>query len=208
MVIAYMKGYLMNWRLVAWLCNIYTIVPVILVLLIPESPAWLVSKGKNEEAGKSLAWLYKYHPQPEHKVGTKAFPTFKQCIQWYHKGRYLVPFSFPPIKHKALFLLFLSVTKLFLLMFQSETLGELHLNALKKEHQQKLEEQARSSANNRTRKLKAFLKPTGYKPILLLIGLFFFQQFSGIYITLFYAVTFFKVHPSCCTTLTPETDAF
>lgn len=37
-------------------------------MFIPESPAWLVSKGKIEQAGKSLDWLYKYHAQPEHKV--------------------------------------------------------------------------------------------------------------------------------------------
>lgn len=73
-------------------------------------------------------------------------------------------------------------------------MGRLHLASLQKEHQQKLEEQARMSGNNGTlERLKGFLKPTGYKPIILLIGLFFFQQFAGIYITLFYAVTFFKV---------------
>jgi len=37
-----------------------------------------------------------------------------------------------------------------------------------------------------------FLQPTAYKPLLILSGLFVFQQFSGTYITLFYAVTFFK----------------
>lgn len=68
MVLAYLKGWLINWRLVAWLCNIYTIVPAILIMFIPESPAWLVSKGRDEQAGKSLDWLYKYHAQPEHKV--------------------------------------------------------------------------------------------------------------------------------------------
>nr|CAD7607169.1 unnamed protein product [Timema genevievae] len=44
-------------------------------------------------------------------------------------------------------------------------------------------------------RMKGFLKPTGYKPMLVLSGLFFFQQFSGIYSTLFYAVTFFEVVP-------------
>lgn len=81
-----------------------------------------------------------------------------------------------------------------MILFQSETLGELHLRALQKEHQQKLEEQARYTGNKRTQKLKnLFLEPTGIKPLIILIGLFFFQQFSGIYITLFYAVTFIQV---------------
>lgn len=64
---------------------------------------------------------------------------------------------------------------------------------LLKERKQKLDEEALTKDNIRMRKFKSFLKPTGYKPLFILIGLFFFQQFSGIYITLFYAVTFFEV---------------
>lgn len=42
-------------------------------------------------------------------------------------------------------------------------------------------------------KWAGFIKPTGYKPMILLFWLFLIQQFSGIYITLFFAVTFFQV---------------
>lgn len=66
----------------------------------------------------------------------------------------------------------------------------MQLTALRKEHDKRKSEQTDS---NRINKIKAFLKPTGYKPLGILFGLFFFQQFSGIYITLFYAVTFFEV---------------
>lgn len=51
----------------------------------------------------------------------------------------------------------------------------------------------RRGNNGGAAKFREFLKPTGYKPILILLGLFFLQQFSGIYITLFYSVSFFKV---------------
>lgn len=44
-----------------------------------------------------------------------------------------------------------------------------------------------------TSKWAGFFRPTGYKPMILLFFLFLIQQFSGIYITLFYAVTFVKV---------------
>lgn len=138
MVIAYLKGWYMSWRLVAWLCNIYTIVPAIMIFIIPESPIWLVSKGKVEEAAKSLAWINKYQPQPINK---------------------------------------------------NETLAEMQLAALQKEHENKMSEQKNQDFTTR---IKGFTKPTGYKPLLILMGLFFFQQFSGIYITLFYAVTFFE----------------
>lgn len=42
-------------------------------------------------------------------------------------------------------------------------------------------------------KWAGFFRPTGYKPMIVLFFLFLIQQFSGIYITLFYAVTFFQV---------------
>lgn len=69
MVIAYAKGAFMSWRLVAWLSIIYTIVPVVLIqIFVPESPVWLVSKGRMEDAAKSLKFLYRAYPQPDHTV--------------------------------------------------------------------------------------------------------------------------------------------
>ncbi|XP_044762796.1 facilitated trehalose transporter Tret1-like isoform X1 [Coccinella septempunctata] len=140
MVMVYAKGWFMNWRTVAWLSNIYTIVPCILIMFIPESPAWLVSKGRTEDALKSLDWINKYQPQPENRA---------------------------------------------------ESLAELQLAALQKEHQKKMESEALTGTGIMTR-IKDFMKPTGYKPLIILVGLFFFQQFAGIYITLFYSVQLFK----------------
>lgn len=55
MVLSYLKGAYLDWRLVAWLNIIYAVVPVVLVeLWVPESPVWLVSKGRIEDAKKSL----------------------------------------------------------------------------------------------------------------------------------------------------------
>jgi facilitated trehalose transporter len=69
MVIALVTGAYLDWRMVSWLSLIYTIVPiVILQFFVPESPVWLVSKGRREEATKSLEILYRKYPQPQHTV--------------------------------------------------------------------------------------------------------------------------------------------
>ncbi|KAF5284710.1 hypothetical protein FQR65_LT13446 [Abscondita terminalis] len=142
MVVVYLKGWFLDWRLVAWLTNIYTLISVVMIMFIPESPVWLVSKGRIEQARKSLEWINRFQPQPEHK---------------------------------------------------SESFAEMQLAYLQKEHMLKKEQEAQVlGSDGSKRKLMMFFQPTGYKPLLILTGLFFFQQFSGIYITLFYAVTFFK----------------
>lgn len=82
----------------------------------------------------------------------------------------------------------------------NESLADMHLNALIREKEAKRHERMRRNSKSddetdmKTRpKWTGLLKPTGYKPLLILSGLFILQQFSGIYITLFYAVTFFQV---------------
>lgn len=74
-----------------------------------------------------------------------------------------------------------------------------HLDSLIREKEAKHMQRVRNSSKPDVTKTKNkskfqyFLEPTGYKPLLSLFGLFLIQQFSGIYITLFYAVTFFQV---------------
>lgn len=74
---------------------------------------------------------------------------------------------------------------------RTETMAELQLKLLQKERQIKLEEESIRGTGIGV-KIRQFLLPSGYKPTLILFGLFFFQQFSGIYITLFYSVTFLE----------------
>lgn len=66
----------------------------------------------------------------------------------------------------------------------------MNLAALQKEHALRCEE---NQSTDIVQKLKLFLQPVGYKPFLILSGLFFFQQFAGTYVVLFYTVQFFKV---------------
>lgn len=141
MVLCYLKGAYLPWRTVAWITLIYGIVPVGLVqFLVPESPVWLVSKGRLDDAKKSLAWLYKNQTSEEGKT----------------------------------------------------SVAEVQFINIMKENEIKLSEQRRSKYGNTSHKWRGFLKPTGWKPMAILFLFFSFQQFSGIYITLFYAVTWFQ----------------
>ncbi|XP_047355415.1 facilitated trehalose transporter Tret1-like isoform X1 [Vespa velutina] len=140
MLLSYLKGAYIHWRLVAWLSIIYAVVPIILIqFFVPESPVWLVSKGRVDDARKSLEWLYK----SDEKQGTVSQ-------------------------------------------------AEAQFALIMKENEIKLSEQRRSKHGNAFNKLRGFLKPTGWKPMTILFLFFMFQQFSGIYITLFYAVTWFQ----------------
>ncbi|XP_023288156.1 facilitated trehalose transporter Tret1 [Orussus abietinus] len=140
MLLIYAKGAYLSWRLAAWLSIIYAVVPVVLVqAFVPESPVWLVSRGRIEEARKALEWFYKSDAK-QGKISA----------------------------------------------------AEAQFTTIMKENEIKLSDQRRSKHGGLSTKLRAFLKPTGWKPMCILFFFFLFQQFSGIYITLFYAVTWFQ----------------
>ncbi|GLH06724.1 Uncharacterized protein GBIM_12179 [Gryllus bimaculatus] len=141
MLIVYGEGAVVGWRAAAWTSLAYVLLPVLPVLLwLPESPSWLVAKGRTEDAERALAWL----------TGKQAAAVKQQVAS----------------------------------MVKSQDVRA-------------------APANTMRVRLDTFLQPCGYKPLLILFGLFLIQQFSGIYITLFYAVNFFKVGLSvycatCC----------
>uniref|UniRef100_A0A1B6CBK7 Major facilitator superfamily (MFS) profile domain-containing protein n=1 Tax=Clastoptera arizonana TaxID=38151 RepID=A0A1B6CBK7_9HEMI len=56
-IIEYFLGAIMNWRSAIIITSFFPVVSFLLILLIPESPIWLVSKGRVRDAEKSLCWL-------------------------------------------------------------------------------------------------------------------------------------------------------
>ncbi|KAF5284927.1 hypothetical protein FQA39_LY16882 [Lamprigera yunnana] len=133
-VLVYLKGSFLHWRTVAWLTNVYITVPIVIMFFfLPESPAWLVSKGHIAQARDSIAWFYKYYPASSNMVEEKVI--------------------------------------------------ELIRDQERKQTDSKFEWKEQ---------IKMFLLPTFYKPFLILMVLFCFQQNSGISIIIFNSVIFFK----------------
>lgn len=143
MILSYLAGAFLNWRILALLSMFFTIFPVVLIsIYVPESPVFLVSRGKIEAAAKSLKYLYSRYPQPENTL---------------------------------------------------ESLADMHLRVLIRENEKRIADNTQASGKQQS-KWAGFRKPTGYKPLVILFFLFLIQQFSGIYITLFFSVTFLQVY--------------
>ncbi|XP_050299528.1 facilitated trehalose transporter Tret1-like isoform X2 [Anthonomus grandis grandis] len=141
MVLTYMLGWYLHWRTLAWICNVFIIVPCLVCIIIHESPSWLILKGKYDQAKKSLNWIHKYQKKPG----------------------------------------------------EQETYADLQYKILQEEQEKKKIELAKQKSQKGIRFImQEFLKPTGWKPLLILTGLFFFQHFSGIYITMFYSISFIQ----------------
>jgi hypothetical protein len=71
-------------------------------------------------------------------------------------------------------------------------MADLKLKELLLEKEKRLAQNLNANLEKQS-KWRAFLRPSGYKPLIILFFLFVIQQFSGVYITLFYAVTFLEV---------------
>lgn len=56
-LISHLLGTFLDWQLTAIICAVCPLISFVCMLLAPESPSWLLSKGKVEAALKSFKWL-------------------------------------------------------------------------------------------------------------------------------------------------------
>ncbi|XP_026494478.2 facilitated trehalose transporter Tret1-like [Vanessa tameamea] len=63
----YVIGDLLSYNLILWVCLTIPTVHVVVFLFMPESPSYLVKKGRVEDASKALAWL-RCEPENDAKV--------------------------------------------------------------------------------------------------------------------------------------------
>lgn len=66
---AYVLGAVTDWRTTAWICGTSSVITLVLTFLFSyESPIWLVSRGRLEDAGKSLRAYARYNETEELRV--------------------------------------------------------------------------------------------------------------------------------------------
>uniref|UniRef100_A0A182PHI4 Major facilitator superfamily (MFS) profile domain-containing protein n=1 Tax=Anopheles epiroticus TaxID=199890 RepID=A0A182PHI4_9DIPT len=61
-LLAHLFGTFFRWQTAALLCSLFMIVAYLLMLVSPESPAWLLARGERVEAESSFRWLRGYDP--------------------------------------------------------------------------------------------------------------------------------------------------
>ncbi|XP_050307000.1 facilitated trehalose transporter Tret1 isoform X2 [Anthonomus grandis grandis] len=109
----FLLGTFFYWRTVALICSIMPVISCFLLFFVPESPYWLVSKNRLEEAQMSIAWLRGWLDMVEveeefkefHKLlisksqsetdvkSTNLLSSLKTNIHLYLQKRFLWPFS-------------------------------------------------------------------------------------------------------------------
>jgi SP family facilitated glucose transporter-like MFS transporter 8 len=137
----YVLGFIAPWQRVAALCTLCALLSFIAMCAVPESPAWLASHGRTDEALSALVWFRRNRATAEAE------------------------------------------------------LTELTETVAKEKNNNCLGSPMSSNRRNLLAVrniLKPFLLPTAWKPFLILLLFFAFQEGSGIYIILYYAVNLFQ----------------
>ncbi|XP_071455063.1 facilitated trehalose transporter Tret1-like [Hetaerina americana] len=202
----YTLGWLFTWRTVALVPAAWILICLIVLATIPESPVWLVSHKRFEEAKRAIYWFHRVKPVHISSITDKESKVFAKSIEFKQTGDILdegIEFedSFVAQQRQkaelAYNLLLEEQVKISLdgrkdyTNSPSETL--LSDGSTKKIATDIPYDEAKGNRTGLMQRLAIlFTKPAGLKPLIILTIIFFFQQYAGVYITLFYAVNVFK----------------
>ncbi|KAJ1528408.1 hypothetical protein ONE63_006822 [Megalurothrips usitatus] len=126
-LVVYTLGFFAAWHIVAALCTIFALFSLVAISLVPETPPWLASRGREAEARTALVWLRR-----SPAAADKELDEIKESLAHAEKER--------------------------------------------------------EAGAGRC----SFVNPAIWKPFVLLLAFFFFQEGSGIYVVLYYAVSLFQ----------------
>lgn len=56
-LLSHVWGAQLTWKMTAIVCSMFPIISMVIISLSPESPSWLVSKGKYDDAKKAFRWV-------------------------------------------------------------------------------------------------------------------------------------------------------
>lgn len=146
-VLIYVFGWILkeDWGTAAYLSAILPAISLImLTIYLPESPVWLVSKKREDEAKKNMRKIYG-----------------KNCEN--------------------------IIANDFDLLIKSREVNDRKIIV-----QGSMQKVSNPKNSFLSRKLKYLKRPTFWKPFLILLGYFFFQQISGSFVVIFYAIDIVK----------------
>ncbi|KAJ9592816.1 hypothetical protein L9F63_015507, partial [Diploptera punctata] len=67
-LVSYLLGAWLPWNQLAWASAVFPALLIFVMLPLPESPAWLLSRGRLAEADKSLKWLHHQPRSPNESI--------------------------------------------------------------------------------------------------------------------------------------------
>jgi hypothetical protein len=67
-LMAYIMGAWLPWDQLAWASAVFPALLLFVMIPLPESPVWLLSKGRTSDAHKSLKWLHHHRRTPDDRI--------------------------------------------------------------------------------------------------------------------------------------------
>ncbi|KAF5292057.1 hypothetical protein FQR65_LT11323 [Abscondita terminalis] len=109
----YIQGRFLHWRLICWIVVASTLVIASLLFLLPESPSWLISKKRIQQAAKSLEWFFDMKNKKDPKVGSVEIKVRELAIENLQKNRKQEKISWRTFGHPTIYKPFLILAGLF-----------------------------------------------------------------------------------------------